>query len=66
MKNDSSPVSYGPLFGVRIPEGLGRRVESIRQQLQDKSPYTKVTRSDALRELLVRGADVLEDHNAAP
>lgn len=63
--NCSSLVSHGRLLGVRVSEELERRVEYIRRRLQARAPYTTVTASDAMRELLARGAEVLEDENEA-
>ena len=43
-------------YGVRVSAELAERVEAMRDQLQEQSPYTKVSTADVLRLWIEEGS----------
>jgi hypothetical protein len=51
----TSERGAGTVVPVRLPADVLEEVDRLRQQLEDERPGLRVTRSDALRILIMRG-----------
>ena len=60
MPRSSKTQDKTVFYGVRVSAEIAERVEAMRDQLQEQSPYTTVSTSDVLRKFIEDGSKTAE------